>query len=282
MIRRVLTWSLVGAFAALAACGVDSRRLRDRAEAHWREGNYQEAIRLNTLVYERDRRGKYAPQALLDAGDIYYLNIRQLKNAIDAYKKVVEEFPEKQEAYKAREQLAVIYENEIRDLTQAIIQYDEILQSKHLDNRAEIQFKRANAYFKQEDYDRAWRELRRIEESGEGGPHLAGQVYLKLGDIDQIRHQYEDAAGYFQRVVNSPCPECRRQAILDLAETYEDLYDFDHAIETIRKLDHSPANDQLVSKEVARLTGMKRRLNQNATLNWANPPHARARVRKKK
>ena len=147
--------------------------------------------------------------------------------------------PERSEAYAARDQLAVIYENEIGDLTQAIMQYDKILEADNLENRLEIQYRRASDYFKQADYDRAWRELRRIEDSGEAGLHLADQVYLKLGSIDQMRRRYEDAADYFRKVINSPCPECRRRAILNLTETYEALYDFDNAIETIRKLDHS-------------------------------------------
>jgi tetratricopeptide (TPR) repeat protein len=257
---------LLGVLLALfAACNSDSQQLLDRAEARWREGNYEDAIRLNTLLYERDPQGKYAGQALLKIGDIYYLNLRREKDAIDAYKRLVNELPGRREEYDAHRQLAAIYENEIGDLTQAIGEYDKLLEAKDLDNRAEMQFRRAGAYFKMQWYDTAWRELRRIEESGVSG-HLADQVYLKLGNIDQIKKQYGDALPYFQRVANSPCPECRRRAILNLAETYEALFDFDEAIGTLGRLDQADA--QLVAKEATRLKELKRRADSRLPPNW--------------
>jgi TolA-binding protein len=258
----------LGVLAVLVhACNSDSQQLRQRAEARWREGNYEDAIRLNTLLYESDHQGEYAPAALLKIGDIYYLNLRKINEAIETYKRLASDFPGTPEEHKARLQLAAIYENEIKDLTQAIYEYGKILEDKNLDNRPEIQFRRANAYFMLEDYDSAWRELRHIEDAGVSG-HLADQTFLKLGVIDQIRHQYEDAAGYFRRVCESPCPECRRRAILDLAKSYEALFDFDHAIETLGRLDPSPENSSLVRQEVARLKDKKRQADAVTVPTW--------------
>jgi hypothetical protein len=118
-----------------------------------------------------------------------------------------------------------------------------------------------------EDFVRALRELRRIEESGVTG-HLADQVSLKIGNIYQIQRKYEDAAGYFQKVENSPCLECRRRAIISLSETYESVYDFQRAIETIRKLDQTAENEQRVNQEVARLAAKQRKLGNETTLSW--------------
>jgi tetratricopeptide (TPR) repeat protein len=271
-------WSLLLLAAITTACNSDSRQLLERAEAQWRIGNYDDAIRLNVLLYDRDHQGKYAPKALLNIGNIYYLNLRTLKNAVETYKKLASEFPGNPEEFEARKQLAMIYENEIGDLSQALAEYDAILKGDNLDNRPEILFKRANLYFKLEDYDRAWRELRRIEESGSAGSHLADQVCLKLGSINQIRQRYEDAADYFSKVVGSPCRECRRQAILSLTKTYEALYRFDRAIETIQKLDQFPEDNQRVSQEVKRLTAEKQRLDSGGTVNWDRPhPGQRSR-----
>ncbi len=256
-----LAWSLFGFILLLEGCSRDPLKLVEQAQTCWRAGDYQDAIRLNTQLYETDAAGKYASQALLNIGNIYYLNLRQIEKAIDAYQKVTTEFPQSPQAYEARGQLALIYENEIEDYSQAIIEYDKILEANNLDNRAEIQYRKANNYFRQGDYDLAWREFRHIEESGEGGPHLAGQVCLKLGNINQIRHQYDDAVGYFLKVIDSPCPECRRQAILSLADAYEALYDFEHAIETLQKLDQSPEDKQLVRREIARIKKKAARVN---------------------
>jgi tetratricopeptide (TPR) repeat protein len=271
-LRHLLRWILPGFVAVLAACNSDSRQLSERAEASWRLGNYEDAIQLNTLLYERDPESKYAAQACLNIGNIYYLNLRQIDNAVAEYKKLIEKQPRAPEASKAREQLAAIYENELDDWTQAISQYDKLLEGQNPESRAEILFKRANAYFHLEDYSRAWRELRLIEDSGVGGTHLLDQVRLKLGNIDQIRRQYQDAADYFGKVLNSPCPECRRRAVLNLCETYESLLEFDRAIETIRMLDHTPEDEELAEKEVARITERRQRMDSGKLLNW-NYPH---------
>ncbi|HYK89380.1 MAG TPA: tetratricopeptide repeat protein [Acidobacteriota bacterium] len=259
---------LVALAALLAACNSDSEQLLERAEARWREGNYEDALRLNALLYQHDPQGKHAAQALLRNADIYYLNLRQVKDAIEAYKRVVSEFPGRRQELLARQQLAAIYENEIGDLTQAISEYDHLLEAKELDNRPEMQFRRAGAYFKMQHYDAAWRELRRMEEAGVSG-HLADQICLKLGSIDQIKRQYSEAVSYFARVAEAPCPECRRRAILNLAETYEALYDFDKAIDALGRLDR--ADKQLADAEVARLREMRRKVNSQATLSWEDP-----------
>ncbi len=257
MMRSRRIGPLILCAALLAACNSDSQQLLERAEARWREGNYEDALRLNTLLYQRDPRGKFAARALLKIGDIYYLNLRQIKDAVDAYKRVVSEARGSREEYVAHQQLATIYENEIGDLTQAVYEYDRLLQARDLENRPEVQFRRANLYFKMQRFDAAWRELRRMEEAGVSG-HLADQVYLKLGVIDQIRRQYGDAVSYFQRVAEAPCPECRRRAILNLAETYEALFDFDKAVEALGRLDKS--DRELVEREVSRIRDVKRKV----------------------
>jgi tetratricopeptide (TPR) repeat protein len=259
--------------AALSSCNSDSRQLKERAEAQWREGNYDDAIRLFTLLYERDKDGRYAPGALLNIGNIYYLNLRDLGKAVETYKKLAREFSGEAEEYEADKQLAKIYEFEIDDLSQALLEYDRILENKDLENREEILFKRASIYFKQEDYDRAWRELRQIEDSGTAGTHLADQVSLKLGSISQIRQRYEEAASYFEKIVASPCQECRRQAILSLTKTYEALYNFDRAIETVKKLDQYPEDKERVSQEVQRLTGEKSKLDAGGISDWEQVIH---------
>ncbi len=253
---RVLLCILAG-FALLTGCTSSSRQLLDRAEASWRKGRYPEAIQANQALYDREPRGRYAARALLNLGNIHYLNLRQLQKAIDAYDKLTHEFPGALETLEARRQLAAIYANEIVDLNQAIAEYDRILETKDLNDRAEILYRRADAYFRKGDYYRAIRELRNLEESGVRG-HLADQVALKIGNIYQIQKKFVDAAEQFRKVLTAPCLECRRRAILSLADTYENLFEFDQAIETIRMLENTPENEEFVRGEEERLKAKSR------------------------
>jgi tetratricopeptide (TPR) repeat protein len=251
-------------------CNSDSRQLLSQAEARWREGKYEDAIRLNTLLYRRERDGRLAAQALLNIGNIYYLNLRQIKDAVETYNKLVQELPGTPEELKAHEQLAEIYANEIGDLTQAIVEYDRILEAPALENRQEIEYRRANSYFVKGEYDHALRDLRRMEEQGVSG-HLAHLVYLKIGNIYQIQNRFDEALGIFQKVSESPCVECRRRAIVHLMESHESLFDFDRAIEAIRKLD-VPENESRIAHEVARLSERRRQLGSATNLNWTGRP----------
>ncbi|PYV35071.1 MAG: hypothetical protein DMG09_20330 [Acidobacteria bacterium] len=269
--ERFALWTLLALFALLWGCNADSRQLLEQAEARWREGDYEDAVRLNLLLHDRDPSGRYGAQALMNLGNIYYLNLRQLGKAIEMYQKLAAERPGTPDEFKARERLAEIHANEIGDLTQAVCEYEKILAWKGLDNSAEIRMQMANAYFKLGDYDQALRELRRVEEQGTGG-HTADQARLKIGNIYQIRKRYQDALEPFQKVTVSPCVECRRRALLNLMETYEALYDFDRAIETVRRLDPTRENERRIQAEVARLSSKREQIGSGQVLIWE--PHS--------
>lgn len=256
--------------ALAAGCSSNTRQLLNQAEASWRRGRYYEAIQDNEALYRLERRGKYAARALLNLGNIYYLNLRQVNQASEFYSKLTQEFPDRAEALEARRQLAVIYANEFHDPDQAIAQYDTILESKDLDDRPEILYQRADIYFKKGDYDRALRELRNLEESGISG-HLADRVALKIGNIYQLRKNFADAIEMFQKVLTAPCTECRRRAILNLAETYESVFEFNKAIETINRLDKTPENEKFIQNEITRLNEKRKKLDSSAWLSWELP-----------
>lgn len=280
--RRHSRLALLLVLAALAAaCSSESQRLLDQAETSWRKGNYEEAIQANLNLYQRDGRGKYAARALLNIANIYYLNLRQLKEAIEYYDKLTQEFPDNPETLQARRQLASIYANEevIRDLDQAIAQYDRLLDANGITDRAEIEFQRADAYFKKGEYDRALRALLSLEDSGISG-RLAAQTALKIGDIYQLEKRFPEAIEPFRKALASNCQECRQHAILSLAETYEYLLNFDMAIETIRMLDNTPENVKFILNEVERLTRMRKEVERTGSLNWEQPRASDGATRK--
>ena len=130
---------------------------------------------------------------------------------------------------------------------------------------------------KKSDYYRALRELRSLEDSGIRG-HQADQISLKIGNIYQIQKKFADAVEPFRKVLTATCQECRRSAILNLAETYENLFEFDRAIETIGKLDKTPESEQYIQSEIARLNEKRKRIDKGVELEW-NLPNRKARPR---
>ena len=66
--ERFALWTLLALFALLWGCNADSRQLLEQAEARWREGDYEDAVRLNLLLHDRDPSGRYGAQALTLSG----------------------------------------------------------------------------------------------------------------------------------------------------------------------------------------------------------------------
>jgi tetratricopeptide (TPR) repeat protein len=256
--------------AMLAACSSSSGQLMDQAETNWRKGRYEDSIQGNQALYKLEPRGRYAGRALLNIGNIYYLNLRKLKPAIEFYEKLTAEFPDSAEAILAHKQLAAIYANELVDLDQAIAQYDKLLEAKNLDGRQEILFQRADAYLKREEFDHARRELLGLEDAGVSG-RLADQVSLKIGDSYAIQKRFDEAVEPYQKVLTSSFPECRRRAIISLADTYENLFEFDQAMQTLRMLDKSPENDRYLQSEVTRLSARRKGV-ETGGLVWDHAP----------
>lgn len=274
--RHPALLAMLACLAFLPACRPSTADVMESAEASWRKGDYEKAIMLNRAVLARDPKGKNGAQALLNIGNIYYRNLRQIRSAISTYSHVAQEFPGSPQEYQARRCLAEIYADELKDATRAIAEYDRLLAMPQLADAAEIRFRRADLYFKNEEFDRALRELLHIRDQGVSG-RLADQVLLKIGAVYLAQKRFEEALGPFQEVARSPYPESRRQAILGMTDAYEGLYDFDKAIAAIRGLDPSPENEQRIAREVARLEKRRRELESPAEIPGLVPGRARKR-----
>lgn len=268
--------------AFFASCGADLQAVLEQAETSWRKGRYDEAILANKELLKREPKGKYAAHALLRIANIQYLNLRQIKPAIDFYTRVNREFPETPESLEAHRHLAEIYENEVIDLDQAIIQLSDLLEARDLNDRSDIVYRRADLFFKKENYDRALRELRSLEDAGVQG-RLADQISLKVGSIYQIQKKYDLAIEPFTRALTSEFPEIRRRALLSLAENYENVFDFDNAIATIRKMPRMPEDEPFVASEIARLNHKRRDVEKGGGLIGIteSAPASATRARKK-
>src|SRR5881296_1326576 len=54
VMRHVVSYSMLAAVFLTPACNARSYQLLEQAESRWREGNYEDAVRLNQLLHDRD------------------------------------------------------------------------------------------------------------------------------------------------------------------------------------------------------------------------------------
>ncbi len=245
-----LLWLTIG-------CSPDPELMLADAAAQWREARYEDAVRLNWKAYLANPKGRIAARALLSIGNIYYLNLNRREDAIEVYQKLLMEFPGGADGLEARKQLAAIA-GQIGDWTQAVYEYDRMLELGTRQDREWARFQKASAYFKMSDFESALQELRRLEETGATN-HLSDRASLKIGVICQIQKRSADALVEFRKVSDSACKECRQRALFNLISTHEARFEFDKAREVIGLLDDTPENQALARKEERRLASMRQR-----------------------
>ena len=218
-----------------------------RGQEQWRETNYMEAIEIYESVYKDYPKSQYADDALFEVGTIYYINFYNVDRALHYFRELVNQYPESPWVPQAYLRLAEIHEIELADLPQAIDYWNQILTlDVPLEVRRQVYFEMGGAYFKLNQFDKAFEKFQLLMEDGSNDP-LAERARAQAGIILQIQSQFEESVDYFNQVLEGPkCDDCRRTARLGLIESYEFLGELAKAIEVAESIPTSeyPAKER--------------------------------------
>lgn len=226
----------------------------ERAQNHWRQGNYLEALHLFQAVHRNYPHSRYAAQALWEIGTIYYVNFYDIDQALLYFRKLTEEYPQSSLAASAHSKLAEIHEAELGDLPQALQSLEQFLlanASGELHNSA--LFKMGNLHLKLNEFAKALEKFKLLVARAEG-VHLAQQARIRIGTILQIQQEYEQSINYFREVLEeTACLDCRMASRLGMIESYEFLGELSKAIETARNIPTSEYPAQMRQDLLQRL-----------------------------
>ena len=111
----------------------------------------------------------------------------------------------------------------------------------------------ADLYYRLEDFNQADIEYTRVVENA-SYDELTEQALLRLASIAyKVRSRGEVALPMYERVAtSSEDPAVRRAALKSLSEVYADMFRFDEAVATLRRID-DPSEAEYVAKRTAEL-----------------------------
>lgn len=249
-------------FALLAACQSRVERLYQKAEQLLRSSQYEKAVVLYEQVFFKHPEDRLAESAIFEAANIHYHHLRHINRAVELYQKLLAVYPVSQYTPQVYLKLGQIYESEIGDVRQAIRAWEQIpnTSSNGGGDYLEVRLKIADGYFKLNEFDKALLEYQKIVPHRK--THAADKANLKIGAIYQMLRKYESALPPLLQVAeNTTCDQCRYAAQVQLIDTYENLEEFDKALDMAKKIDPTISANGFKEKEVARLSKKKQKIN---------------------
>ena len=259
--------SLAAAIAA-TGCGLTPSAPRERARQAWVEEDYEVSASAYEEYLAEAPVGPEAEEAELQLADIYYHNLKLYDRARDRYVMFLGKYPGSPRAYEARERLAEVYV-ELKAYPEAIAQYEQLLAERpDTPDRRKIRSEIANLYFEHGDPAQAELEYVRVVEGAEYD-ELSEQALLRVASINhRILNRHERAVPIYERIATStPDPVVRRNALYGLTDAYAELFRFDEAVATLKRVD-DPAEADYVAKRTAELERQKKDHAEAPEVDW--------------
>lgn len=255
MFRRLLLFTTL-----LAAChknGVreDLERARDAVYAH----HPNEALKFYHSALEQLEKDEsaeaqvYRARALRGAGDIYYLELKDYRRAVEAYRELVQLCPEAPETLGARVYLAELLRLQFHDMRGAIAALNDAL-ARNPPQSAELAYQVAKLYFEIGDYAQCELEAQKVTQKYETSAFVDDALMLKAQAIAMMEGRRADALRAFQEVVDRfPDSELQPHALFEVGKLKADSGDTEGAIETwVQCLKRHP-EPQVVQTVIARV-----------------------------
>ncbi len=203
----------------------DSRavQLLQKANEEWVQGRNHSAIEMFNAVLELAPSGPQAEEALYRLGEIYYFGLGETGKAVSYFQEVVSIRPRGPFGYGAQKYIAEIVELNFRDLDQAIIEYQKLIDEYHKpEEHPEQQFRIAAIYFKKHQYEQALVEFGILVENYPSNP-WSEEAYLRMTEImHNLSRCRESRETYSQFRVVYPQSDFRGEMEFVMASCLED------------------------------------------------------------
>jgi tetratricopeptide (TPR) repeat protein len=195
----------------------------------------------------------YRARALRGAGDIYYLELKDYKRAVEAYRELVQLCPEAPETLGARVHLSDLLRREFHDLRGAIAVLNDAL-ARSPPQSAELSYQVAKLYFELGDYAQCELEAQKVAQKYETSAYVDDAMMLKAQAIAMMDGRRAEAMRAYQELVDRfPDSELQPHALFEIGKLKADTGDTEGAIEAwVQCLKHHP-EPQVVQSVIARV-----------------------------
>ena len=202
-------------------------------------------------------------RALKGAADVYWLELRKVKEAVSVYKELIAQCPESPEALEARVVLAELLRVYFRDLRGAIDQLTAAL-ARNPPQGAELHYQVAKLYFELQDYQQCVLETRKLTERFPTNSFVDDATYLQAqalhmqavqsvpGTPEVQRFRQEASRTYADLMTRFPDSELAPHASFEMGKLKAESGDNEKAIETWVQTLKTHPEPSLVQDAIAR------------------------------
>ena len=211
------------------------QRQFDRGQVLLQRGEYNRAYSKFRHLYEHHPRFKFAPQALLLAGEILQFNLNKDREALLAYLLVERDYPGHAIELKAQRRGADIYKYRLGEYDRALTSYQKLLDAGSSDAEG-LQYEIADTYFKQNNFEQARIEFESLLKNYSDSERIA-EVLFRLASTYTLEGALEEAAFVYHRVVEEyPDSPFYLEALYGLAVVKEERGELQAALKLLQEL----------------------------------------------
>lgn len=211
------------------------QRQFDRGQVLLARGEYSRAYSKFRHLYEQHPRFKFAPQALLLAGEILQFNLNQDREALLAYLLVERDYHGHEVEREAQRRAADIYKYRLGEYDRALTSYQKLLDGGSADGE-ELQYEIADTYFRQNNFEQARIEFESLLKSYPRSERIA-EVLFRIASTSALEGALKEAAFVYNRVVEEfPDSPFYLEAIYGLAVVKEERGELHAALKLLQKL----------------------------------------------
>jgi len=229
-------WLLVLAIA-LPACHKTADNYLQRADEAAYRKDPQRALREYRLALDSldraDTPGAQAirARALRATADIYYLELRDIPRAVEAYRELIQSCPEAPETIEGHIYLADIMKNHYHDLRGAIGELNAAV-ARRAPQSAELSYQIAKLYFQLANYPQCVLEADRVVEQHGNSAFADDALLLKAQALSMMENKRPEATRVLETLIERfPNSELQPHALFELGKLHDEMGQPEKAIE---------------------------------------------------
>jgi TolA-binding protein len=249
---------LAAIIGLVAGCGpADPDDHFQEAAADYDRGRFEDAVEHYRDYLAEHPDGSRSAEALYRTGETLYYALDRRAEAVKRFRRLVNDYPASDYAYRAREIMAPMFRDEIKDYQQAVLEFKWLAaQRPNQPKGRRYLYEAARCYLAAENYPAAILEFGRFLEIYPDS-ELAPQVYDEIAGAYMVLEQFDPAAFILSRLIQRwPDNEVRPAAEFKIAQIMEAQYRYAEAMTIYQSLLDRYENREAVE---IRLAGVKQR-----------------------
>jgi TolA-binding protein len=256
--RAVVALALL--LTAGLGCPSSAENLMERADRAESRRSFADALAGYRNALRRLGDDESAPgralrgRVLAHLADLCYLDMGDLRCAVDAYRRLIEGYPDAPETFQARVHLAEMLRDRLGDLPGAIAQFKALaIAYPGRSGADDFQYQAVEGYFVLRDYAQARTEARALLDRFPDSTRAPQARFLQASSYEMEGRRTEAIAAFQELIDRAPSSEAAPRARLALARLLEQGGDHVQALALLIASLKDDPEPRVLQAEIARL-----------------------------